>query len=67
VTVALPLFPPLQRIFVEAEIVAVGEPALTIVTVRVIEQPFASVIVQVYVPAASPVAVAPVPPLGAHE
>jgi hypothetical protein len=35
--------------------------------VRVIEQPFASVMVQVYVPAHLPVAVPPVPPLGAHE
>ena len=37
------------------------------ITVGLIEQLFASVIVQVYVPAASPVAVAAFPPEGAHE
>jgi hypothetical protein len=34
--------------------------------VRVMVQPFASVIVQVYVPTHLPDAVAAVPPLGAH-
>jgi hypothetical protein len=53
--------------FVEAVIAAVGDPAFTIVTECVIEQPFASVMVQVYVPAARLDAVAPVPPDGAHE
>jgi hypothetical protein len=35
--------------------------------VRVVTQAFASVTVTVYVPALSPVAIAPVPPAGAHE
>jgi hypothetical protein len=61
------LFPPKQEIFVDAEIVAVGEPAFTMVTLTVIEQPLASVIVHVYVPADSPDAVAAFPPEGAHE
>ena len=67
VTVELPLFPPKQETFTEDTIDAVGEPALTIVTVDVMEQPLASVIVQVYEPAANPVAVAAFPPEGAHE
>ena len=37
-----------------------------IVTVSVAVQPFPSVMVQVYVPAESPVAVEPVPPAGAQ-
>ena len=37
------------------------------VTVRVVLQLFASVIVQVYVPIANPVLVAAVPPPGAHR
>jgi hypothetical protein len=49
---------------VDVAVIAVG--CVTVI-VRVITQPFASVIVQVYVPAARPVAVAPVPPEGAHE
>jgi hypothetical protein len=65
-TVAEPLLPPLQRIFVEAVIAAVGDPAFTMVTECVNVQPFASVMVQVYVPAVNPVAVAAVPPDGAH-
>ena len=36
------------------------------VNVFVIEQPAGELIVQVYVPAQRPLAVAPVPPLGAH-
>jgi hypothetical protein len=67
VTVAEPLLPPLQLTFVCAEIVAVGEPAFVMVTVRVMLQPFASVTVTVYEPAPRPVAVAFVPPVGAHE
>ena len=38
-----------------------------IVNVLVVVQPFASVIVQVKVPAHNALAVAPVPPEGAHE
>ena len=47
----------------------VSEMAVGWVTVMdcVITQPFASVIVTVYVPAESPLALAPVPPEGAHE
>ena len=45
-------------------VIALGVPT---VTVLVIEHVFASVIVQVYVAAPRPVAVAAVPPLGAHE
>jgi hypothetical protein len=47
VTVAEPLLPPEQVTFAEAEIVAVGDPALVMETVFVITHPFASVMVQV--------------------
>lgn len=66
-TVAEPLLPPKQFTLVEEVMLAVGPPLLTTVTVRVMVQPFASVMVQVYDPASNPVAVAPVPPEGAHE
>jgi hypothetical protein len=65
-TVADPLFPPKQFTLVNAVMLAVGPPLLTTVTVRVSTHPFASVIVHVYDPAINPVAVAPVPPDGAH-
>ena len=67
VTVAAPLLPPLHDTLVceeTEEVIAVG---CVIVTVCVRIHAFASVIVHVYVLAASPVAVAAVPPLGAHE
>ena len=47
VTVPLPLFPPKQVTSVGADIVAVGPPELSTVTVCVFVQPFASVIRQV--------------------
>lgn len=65
-TVADPLLPPKQLTLVDAVMLAVGPPLFTTVTVRCNVQPFASVMVQVYDPAINPVAVAPVPPLGAH-
>jgi len=46
--------------------VALTAVGCVMVTVLVIEHPFASVMVAVYVPAERPVAVAPVPPEGAH-
>jgi hypothetical protein len=58
VAVAEPLLPPKQSTFTEAVILAVGEPALGTFTVAVAVQPFASVTVTTYDPAASPVAVA---------
>jgi hypothetical protein len=65
-TVAEPLLPPKQRIFAEAVMVAVGEPAFVIVMVRVIVHPFASVTTTTYAPAASPVGFDPLPE-GDHE
>jgi hypothetical protein len=50
---------------VEEEVAVIADGSVML-TVFVIEHPFASVIVQVYVPAASPVAVAAVPPAGVH-
>jgi hypothetical protein len=47
----------------EVNVIAVGSVMLN---VAVVMHPFASVTVQVYVPAASPDAVAFVPPLGVH-
>ena len=46
---------------VVAVIVAVGEPALVIVIVRVMVHPFASVAVTTYVPADNPVGLDPLP------
>jgi hypothetical protein len=65
-TVAEPLLPPKQETFVVAETEADGPPEFTMVAVAVVEQPCASVTVTVYGPASNPVAVAPVPPVGAH-
>jgi hypothetical protein len=48
------------------DVVAVRAEGATSVNVCVIEQPFASVIVQVYEPAGIAVEVAPVPPEGVH-
>jgi len=66
-TVAEPLLPPKHETFVEAVIVAVAPAAFVTLTVLVIVQPFASVTVTVYIADVNPVAVAAVPPDGAHE
>ena len=65
VTVALPLLPPLQEMFV-CDVLAVMAVGSVMVAVAVALQPLSSVIVQVYVPGASEDAVAAVPPEGAH-
>ena len=65
-TVAVPLLPPLQLTFV-CDVVPVIADGCVMLTLLVVEQLFASVTVHVYPPAASPVAIAAVPPLGAHE
>jgi hypothetical protein len=65
--VADPLFPPLQVTFVEEEIDDVIAVGCVMFTVCVRVQPFASVMVQVYIPAGRAVVVAAVPPDGAHE
>ena len=65
--VAAPLLNPLQLTLVTADTDEVSTDGCDIVTVCVLVQLFASVIVTVYVPAARPVAVAAVPPLGAQE
>lgn len=67
VTVAEPLLPPKQRMFAELVIVAPGPPVFATFAVAVVVHPLASVIVTVYDPAISPVAVAAVPPAGVHE
>jgi hypothetical protein len=65
VTVALPVFPPKQSTGEEvADAASTG--GSVIVTDAVVVHPFASVTVTVYDPAINPVAVAPVPPVGAH-
>jgi hypothetical protein len=65
VTVAVPFgLPQVEGVVVVDAATGVG---CVIVYVRVMVQPFASVTVTVYVPAARPVAEEPVPPLGAHE
>ena len=46
---------------------AVGPPVFATVTVSVRKHPFESATIAVYVPEASPVAVALVPPVGDHE
>ncbi len=67
VTVAEPLFPPLQVMLFCPEIKAVKAVGCVIVTLVVRVQPFASVTVTVYVPAVNPVAVAAVcPPVQAY-
>ncbi|MNT53061.1 hypothetical protein D3C72_1901290 [compost metagenome] len=65
-TVADPVAEPLHAIFVCALAVATKAAGSVIVKLWVSVHPFASVTVTVYVPAESPVAVAPVPPLGAQ-
>ena len=65
-TVAVPFVPPKQLTFV-CDVVAVNADGCVIVNVFGVVQAFASVIVQVNVPAVNPVAVALVPPVGAHE
>jgi hypothetical protein len=64
--VAVPLHPALQETLVW-ELVAVNAGGCVMVNVRVIAQLFASVMVQVYVPAQRLFAVAAVPPEGAQE
>ena len=65
-TVAEPFDPPLQETFVcEATEDEIPEGSVMF-TVCACVQEFASVIVHVYVPAESPLAVAAVPPLGDH-
>jgi hypothetical protein len=65
VTVAVPVLPPLQRTLV-VEVNALIAVGWVTVVVAVAVHPLESVTVAVYVPAASPVAVAAVPPLGAQ-
>jgi hypothetical protein len=65
VTEAVPVVPPLQSTGVVA-VVAVTAVGCVKVTLAVVLHPFASVTVTVYDPAINPVAVAPVPPEGAH-
>jgi len=65
--VADPSSAPLQETFDMDVMEAVIPPVLVTETVVVVLHPFASVTVQVYVPAGSEEAVAPVPPDGAHE
>ena len=62
---AVPFVPPLQVISVCDED-AVNAEGCVIVTCCVVVQPPESVMVQVYVPAERPVAVAALPPLGAQ-
>lgn len=64
-TVALPVHNPLHKTFT-CDPVVVNAGGCVIVNDRVVVQPFASVMVHVYVPAHLPVVVADVPPLGAH-
>ena len=62
-TVALPVFPPLQRTEVD-EAVAVRTGGWVMVVDAVVVQPFASVTVTVYEPAVNAVPVAVFPPEG---
>ena len=64
-TVALPVQTPLQ-VKLTCDCVAVIAGGCVIVKLLVIEQPAGELIVQVYVPAHNPVAVAAVPPEGAQ-
>jgi hypothetical protein len=66
VTEAEPSLPPLHNTLVEDEMAADTVPVVVMLAVVVTEHPLASVMVQVYDPAASPDAVAEVPPDGAH-
>ena len=66
VTEADPFVPPLQATFV-CDVPTVNAAGCVTVYDLVAVHPLASVTVTVYVPAASPVAVAPVPPDGAQE
>lgn len=66
VTPALPLHKPLHVTFVCAGVNEIAG-GWVIVNERVVVHPFASVMVHVNVPAHKPVALAPVPPEGAHE
>jgi hypothetical protein len=65
--VAVPLLPPLQLTFVVDKTLDVSAMGCVTVTACVLVHALASVIVQEYVPAASPVAVAAVPPAGIQE
>ena len=67
VMLAVPLLPPLQLTLVCEPTDVLIAPGSVIVYIRVAVQLLASVTVTVYTPAASPVAVDPVPPLGDHE
>jgi hypothetical protein len=67
VAVAEPFDPPKQLTLVLAVIEAVMPPVLGTTATAVTVHPPVEVTVTVYDPAASPVAVAPVPPDGAHE
>jgi hypothetical protein len=64
-TVAVPFG--LPQVDWVVDMVSASASGWTTVMVLVMAHPFASVMVQVYVPAVSPVAEAPVPPEGAHE
>jgi hypothetical protein len=64
--VAVPVVPPLHKTGVE-DVVPVTAVGCVMVNDLVIEHPAGELIVHVYVPAQSPVAVAPVPPEGAQE
>src|SRR6185437_80675 len=63
----LPVLLPLQSTLVTDAILTVSPGVLPTITAAVAIHAFASVTVTVYVPAVNPVAVALVPPLGAHE
>ena len=65
--VAEPLFPPKQVTLLLDVIDAVIPPVLVTTATAVTVHPPTDVTVTVYEPAASPLAVVPVPPLGAHE
>jgi hypothetical protein len=65
-TVAEPLHDPLQ-VTLTCDCVAVIAGGCVMVNVLVMEHPAGELIVHVYVPAHNPLAVAPVPPVGAHE
>ena len=66
VTLALPVVAPLHATLV-CEVLAVKAVGCVITKVLTIDAPFASVIVQTYVPAVKPVTLAPVPTDGDQE
>jgi hypothetical protein len=66
-TVAAPLLPPLHDTLVCDDNVETNAVGCVNVATFVLVHALASVMIQVYVPAAKPVAVAAVPPDGAHE